>query len=84
MELENLPSGTPLDPQANPSGQPGRGKPRMNIDISSRKTGEKILYTGPHLCVTCAEENRVMNLYLKAGETAPACKNCGSRAVWEP
>jgi hypothetical protein len=73
--LETLPSGTPLDPQR---------KSKMNIDISARKPGEKILYTGPHLCVTCADENRIMNIHLKAGETAPECKNCGSRALWEP
>ena len=60
------------------------GGDRMNIDISGRKPGEKLLYTGPHLCVTCADENRVMNIYLKVGETAPDCENCGSRAVWEP
>jgi len=57
---------------------------KMNIDISPRKTGEKVLYTGPHLCVTCAEENRTVSIYLKAGETAPPCKNCGERALWEP
>jgi len=79
--LETLPSGTPLDPQANPA---LGAKARMNIDISGRKPGEKILYSGPHLCVTCADENRVMNIYLKAGDLAPECKNCGSRAVWEP
>ena len=79
--METLPSGTPLDPDANPS---QGAKARMNIDISSRKPGEKILYTGPHLCVTCADENRVMNLYLKAGDLAPECLNCGSRALWEP
>ena len=73
--METLPSGTPLDPNS---------KNRMNIDISARKPGEKILYTGPHLCVTCANENRIMNIYLKAGDTAPECKNCGSRALWEP
>ena len=73
--LETLPSGTPLDPE---------NKNKMNIDISGRKPGEKILYTGPHLCVTCANENRIMNIYLKAGETAPDCKNCGTRALWEP
>jgi len=70
-----------LDPQANPA---LGAKARMNIDISGRKPGEKILYSGPHLCVTCADENRVMNIYLKAGDLAPECKNCGSRAVWEP
>lgn len=79
--LETLPSGTPLDPQADPA---KGAKARMNIDISGRKSGEKILYTGPHLCVTCADENRVMNIYLKTGEPAPLCKNCGSRALWEP
>ena len=82
--METLPSGTPLDPNANPSMNSGQGKNRMNIDISARKPGEKILYTGPHLCVTCANENRIMNIYLKAGDTAPECKNCGSRALWEP
>jgi len=56
----------------------------MNIDISGRRAGEKLLYTGPHLCVTCAEEGRTMNLPLKAGETAPECRHCGKRAVWEP
>lgn len=73
--METLPSGTPLD---------SNNKNKMNIDISSRKPGEKILYTGPHLCVTCAEENHTVSVYLKAGETAPSCKNCGSRASWEP
>lgn len=73
--METLPSGTPLNPDP---------KNRMNIDISARKPGEKILYTGPHLCVTCAEESRTVSVYLKAGETAPECKNCGSRALWEP
>ena len=73
--METLPSGTPLDPNS---------KSGMNIDISGRKPGEKLLYTGPHLCVTCANENRIMNRFLKAGETAPECGNCGSRAVWEP
>jgi hypothetical protein len=73
--LTNLPSGTPLDPKSTN---------KMNIDISGRKPGEKLLYTGPHLCVTCADENRVMNIYLKAGDIAPECKNCGTRAVWEP
>ncbi|HUO57599.1 MAG TPA: hypothetical protein VMV05_05425 [bacterium] len=56
----------------------------MNIDISGRKAGEKILYTGPHLCVTCAEENRTVSVYLKKAETAPDCPNCGPRAIWEP
>ena len=73
--MTTLPSGTPLDPNS---------KSKMNIDISGRKAGEKLLYTGPHLCVTCANENRIMNIYLKAGDTAPECKNCGTRAVWEP
>jgi hypothetical protein len=84
--LETLPSGTPLDPHSNPSsGTLGpSGQAKMNIDISGRKAGEKLLYTGPHLCVTCANENHIMNLYLKAGDTAPPCANCGARAVWEP
>jgi len=73
--FEILPSGTPLDPKKTS---------RMNIDISVRKPGESILYTGPHLCVTCAEENRTQNIYLKAGEIAPECKNCCSRALWQP
>jgi hypothetical protein len=73
--LETLPSGTPLDPNS---------KNKMNIDISARKPGEKFLYTGPHLCVTCADENRIMNRYFKAGEDVPKCENCGSRALWEP
>ncbi len=73
--METLPSGTPLEPG---------NKNKMNIDISPRKPGEKVLYTGPHLCVTCAEENRTVSVYLKAGETAPECKNCGPRALWEP
>lgn len=80
--LETLPSGTPLDPRANPSGP--KGEARMNIDISARKPGEKFLYTGPHLCVTCAGEDRIMNRHFKAGETAPECPNCGPRALWEP
>jgi hypothetical protein len=80
--LETLPSGTPLDPQADPSGK--KGEARMNIDISARKPGEKFLYTGPHLCVTCAGEDRIMNRHFKAGETAPECPNCGPRALWEP
>lgn len=85
--MTNLPSGTPLDPNStNPSSSPAgpSGEAKMNIDISGRKPGEKLLYTGPHLCVTCADENRVMNIYLKAGDIAPECKNCGPRAVWEP
>lgn len=73
--METLPSGTPLDPDK---------KNKMNIDISPRKPGEAILYTGPHLCVTCAEENRTVSVYLKAGEKAPLCVNCGARALWEP
>jgi hypothetical protein len=80
--MDNLPSGTPLDPQARPS--PSQGAGRMNIDISARKAGEALLYTGPHLCVTCAEENRITSLYLKAGQTAPECPDCGPRARWEP
>ena len=81
--METLPSGTPLDPNANPSAnRPGPVK--MNIDISARKPGEKLLYTGPHLCVTCAAENRTVSVYLKAGDRAPECENCGSRALWEP
>jgi len=66
-----------------PSGSE-QGKDKMNIDISGRKAGEKILYTGPHLCVTCAEENRTVSVYLKKAETAPDCPNCGPRAIWEP
>jgi len=81
--LETLPSGTPLDPNRNPSQDQG-AQARMNIDISPRKPGEKLLYTGPHLCVTCAEENRTVSVYLKAGETAPECAHCGPRARWEP
>ena len=80
--METLPSGTPLDPNANPSAASGNAK--MNIDISTRKPGDRILYTGPHLCVTCANENRVVNVVLKAGETAPICESCGSRALWQP
>ena len=80
--MDNLPSGTPLDPKAQPS--PSQGEVRMNIDISARKAGEVLLYTGPHLCVTCAEENRITNLFLQAGQTAPECPHCGSRARWEP
>ncbi len=73
--METLPSGTPLNPdRAN----------QMNIDISSRQPGEPVLYTGPHLCVTCAQGNRITNLYLKAGEIAPKCPHCGSSARWEP
>jgi hypothetical protein len=82
--LETLPSGTPLDPNSNPSMTSGPGNTKMNIDISARKPGEKILYTGPHLCVTCANENRIMNVYLKAGEKAPECQGCGLRALWQP
>jgi hypothetical protein len=82
--METLPSGTPLDPNLNPSMDSGKEKARMNIDISGRKPGEKVLYTGPHLCVTCAEDNRTMNRFLKSGETAPLCDNCGPRALWEP
>jgi hypothetical protein len=73
-----------LDPDNNPTMDSGRENARMNIDISGRRPGEKLLYTGPHLCVTCAEEGRTVNLPLKAGEAAPACKHCGARAVWEP
>lgn len=80
--METLPSGTPLDPNAKPSAGPGQGK--MNIDISARKPGEIILYTGPHLCVTCADENRIVNRFFKTGETAPECEKCGPRALWEP
>lgn len=56
----------------------------MNINISARRPGELVLYTGPHLCVVCAEENRTVNLALKAGQTAPECPRCGPRAFWEP
>jgi DNA-directed RNA polymerase subunit RPC12/RpoP len=80
--LETLPSGTPLDPNANPAA--GSGNAKMNIDISARKPGERLLYTGPHLCVTCAAENRIVSVYLKAAETAPECQHCGTRALWEP
>ncbi len=73
--METLPSGTPLNPN---SGN------KMNIDISPRKPGEKILYTGPHLCVTCAQANRITNQYMKAGETAPECPQCGALTRWEP
>ncbi len=79
--METLPSGTPLDPQADPSTGAGQ---KMNIDISARKPGELLLYTGPHLCVTCAAENRVVSIYLKTGEKAPDCVHCGTRARWEP
>lgn len=82
--LETLPSGTPLDPNGNPSMSSGRADARMNIDISGRKPGDKILYTGPHLCVTCADESRTVNVYFKTGDKAPECENCGTRAVWEP
>ena len=84
--MEKPPSGTPLDPgnKNNPSMGSGPENARMNIDISPRKPGENILYTGPHLCVTCAEENRTVSVYLKAGDAAPECKNCGPRARWEP
>ena len=80
--MQNLPSGTPLDPSAHPS--LGQGESRMNIDISPRKPGEMVLYTGPHLCVTCAQANRITSQYLKAGETAPECPQCGSLSRWEP
>ena len=80
--METLPSGTPLDPQANPSASGAQAK--MNIDISARKPGEKLLYTGPHLCVTCAAENRTVSVYMKAGEKAPECSHCGTQALWEP
>jgi hypothetical protein len=56
----------------------------MNIDISARKPGESLLYTGPHLCVTCAAENRTVSVYLKTGNPAPECPQCGVRALWEP
>ncbi|HTA76587.1 MAG TPA: hypothetical protein VK791_05470 [bacterium] len=79
--METLPSGTPLDPKANPS---DGAQAKMNIDISPRQPGEKVLYTGPHLCVTCAAENRTVSVYLKAGEKAPECQHCGARAFWEP
>ena len=79
--METLPSGTPLDPQANPS---SGTHAKMNIDISPRKSGDLLLYTGPHLCVTCAAENRTISVYLKAGEKAPECAHCGTRALWEP
>ncbi|HVM32093.1 MAG TPA: hypothetical protein VMU88_03100 [bacterium] len=80
--MDSLPSGTPLDPNAKPSME--GGAPRMNIDISPRRPGEPLLYTGPHLCVTCAGENRTVSVYMKAGEAAPDCPQCGSRALWEP
>ncbi len=80
--METLPSGTPLNPSADPSKD--QAEPRMNIDISPRKPGEPVLYTGPHLCVTCAQANRITSQYLKAGETAPECPHCGSEALWEP
>ena len=73
--MDTLPSGTPLDPD---------NKNRMNIDISGRRPSEKLLYTGPHLCVTCAEEGRTVSVPLKAGEIAPECRSCGKRALWEP
>ncbi|HVZ81467.1 MAG TPA: hypothetical protein VHE12_11830 [bacterium] len=82
--METLPSGTPLDPQSDPSLSRGKEAARMNIDISARKPGEKFLYTGPHLCVTCAGEDRIMNRHFTAGETAPECPHCGPRALWEP
>ena len=56
----------------------------MSIDISARKPGEKFLYTGPHLCVTCADEDRIVNRYFKEGDTVPECENCGPLARWEP
>ena len=37
--MKNLLSETPLDPDK---------KNKMNIDISGREAGEKILYTDPH------------------------------------
>jgi hypothetical protein len=73
--METLPSGTPFQPDP---------KNKMNIDISVRKPGEKFLYTGPHLCVTCADENRIMNRPFKAGDLVPECENCGPRALWQP
>ncbi len=82
--METLPSGTPLDPRSNPSMDSGRAQARMNIDISARKPGQRILYTGPHLCVTCAAENRIVSVYMKSGENAPECGGCGPRARWEP
>jgi len=82
--METLPSGTPLNPDADPSLAPGKKSAKMNIDISARKPGESLLYTGPHLCVTCAAENRTVSVYLKAGNVAPECPQCGARALWEP
>lgn len=82
--MEPLPSGTPLHPKADPSMGPGKASPQMNIDVSARKPGEALLYTGPHLCVTCAAENRTVSVYLKAGNPAPECLHCGPRALWEP
>ncbi len=73
--METKPSGT----------QPGTNQKKgMNIDISAREPGEKFLYTGPHLCVTCAEENRIVNRHFKEGDTVPECAQCGPRARWEP
>jgi hypothetical protein len=81
--MEHLPSGTPLNPDADPS-MDGKKPAKMNIDISARKPGEILLYTGPHLCVSCAAENRTVSVYLKAGNVAPECPQCGARALWEP
>ncbi|HET9868927.1 MAG TPA: hypothetical protein VFR02_00305 [bacterium] len=82
--METLPSGTPLDPDADPSLAPGNPAPHMNIDISARRPGEPLRYTGPHLCVTCAAQDRTVSVYLRAGDPAPDCPHCGPRALWEP
>lgn len=57
---------------------------KMNIDLRPRRPGEILDYTGPHLCVTCAQEGRIVNLPLKKGEKAPLCPSCGERASWQP
>jgi hypothetical protein len=75
--METLPSGTPFDSGAS-------NRDHMNIDISPRKPGEKVLYTGPHLCVTCADAGRITSRPLRAGDPAPSCEHCGPRARWEP
>jgi hypothetical protein len=75
--METLPSGTPFDAaRVGPQG--------MNIDLSPRRPGDRVLYTGPHLCVECAEAGRITSRPLKAGEAAPPCAHCGTAARWEP
>jgi hypothetical protein len=59
-------------------------KPLMNVDIQARFIGDKILYTGPHVCLSCANNGHIVTRYLHKGDLAPLCDNCGTSARWEP